>query len=176
MSLISNITKVWAAKRIFNLLSADIKSTNAFKLGIVDADGNQLIKQRDFTSEQKRAYGPFEKIIFYIRRVLMKHGIVSLAMALTYIENENFEGFKNVVMKAEMAVNDPAPSGSHEDDFNKTIMLLENALETLEDAPTTSTTGVATTGGRNLFGKRPENEKKGQGQKSDRVETNKDAV
>ena len=167
MSLISNISKVWAAKKLLLFLTKDITKLQAFKLGVIDANGEQIVKRRDMTEKQKDAFGPYERICLYVRRVLKKHGVASLAIALTYIEEERFEEFmihfKEVAgdcqktlpgfidpiagagqysnLSGTVPVNAPASQPDY-DDFNQNVMLLESILLG-EDAPTTSTTGIA---------------------------------
>lgn len=160
MSLVGNITKVWAAKRLLLFLTKDITQLQAFKLGIINASGEQIIKRRDMDQKQKDAFGPYERICLYVRRILKNHGVASLAIALTYLEEERYDEFlvhfkeigeerfndpiaganqySNIV--GTVPVNAPASHPDY-DDFNQNVMLLEAALK--EDAPTTSTTGIA---------------------------------
>nr|CAI3971068.1 hypothetical protein ORM20_00014 [Ochrobactrum phage ORM_20] len=162
MSLVGNITKVWAAKKLLLFLTKDITQLQAFKLGIIDAQGNQIIKRKDMDQKQKDAFGPYEKICLYVRRVLKNHGVASLAIALTYIEEEKYDEFmlhfKEIAgTNAEVVpaggnqysdligtvpVNAP-PSHQQTDDFDRNVMLLEQILLADEDAPTTSTGGIA---------------------------------
>ena len=167
MSLVGNITKVWAAKKLLLFLTKDITQLQAYKLGVIDASGEQIVKRRDMTQQQKDAFGPYEKICLYVRRVLKKHGVASLAIALTYIEEERYDefmmhfkevagdgpktlpGFVDPIAGAgqlsslvgTVPVNAPASQPDY-DDFAQNVMLLESIFLS-EDAPTTSTTGIA---------------------------------
>jgi hypothetical protein len=67
----------------------------AFKLGIIDEKGNQLIKRADFTKrEQKDAFGIFDIMIMKLKRLLEKvpggaSRIGSYAAALYLIKEHN---------------------------------------------------------------------------------------
>jgi hypothetical protein len=49
------------------------KKTKAFDLGIIDEKGNILKKQKDLkTSEEKAAYGYFERMVWNLKKVIHK--------------------------------------------------------------------------------------------------------
>lgn len=199
MGLLSNISKAYAAQKLLVFLTKDIEKLQAFKLGIIDAMGKQIVKTRDMTSQQKAAWGPFEKICLYVRRVLRNHGVPALAIALTYLEDEKYDEFLDhiklcITEEEEISKESygssyplsplqqvyadnrvgkiisqdqqrgPKPGGltgfqysdinqgndiffKQTDDFFSSVMLIE-ALEEVfkkdEDAPVTSTAGIAT--------------------------------
>lgn len=58
------------ALRFLRLLTMPWEKTAAFKMGIVDKDGNKLKKPE--TSAEKGAYTTFHKLVFNIRRLLGK--------------------------------------------------------------------------------------------------------
>ncbi|QIW87816.1 hypothetical protein Ab1vBOLIVR5_gp168c [Agrobacterium phage OLIVR5] len=93
MSLVGNITKIYAAKRLLLFLTKDIDKLQAFKLGVIDASGKQIVKTRDMTQQQKDSFGPFEKICIWVRRVLKNHGVAQMAVALTYLEDKQYDEF-----------------------------------------------------------------------------------
>jgi len=54
-------------------LTTPFKETKAFELGIIDEDGNVLRKSKELTtSEEKNAYGYFDRLVFGLKRLLEK--------------------------------------------------------------------------------------------------------
>lgn len=61
------------AYRVLSMLVKPFDETDAFRLGIIDADGNNLIKQRDLkTSEQRDAYTYLHRLVFNLKRIINK--------------------------------------------------------------------------------------------------------
>lgn len=61
------------AYRFLSLLVRPFPDTEAFKLGIIDDKGNNLIKARDLrTSQQKNAYNYLHRLVFNLKRLLNK--------------------------------------------------------------------------------------------------------
>jgi len=61
------------AYRVLSLLVKPFNETEAFKLGIIDANGAVLIKARDLTTqEQKNAYNYLHRLVFNLKRMLNK--------------------------------------------------------------------------------------------------------
>jgi uncharacterized membrane protein YgcG len=59
------------AYRILNMLVKPFKETDAYKLGIIDAKGKNLIKPSSFTtSEQKNAYTFLNRLVFNMKRII----------------------------------------------------------------------------------------------------------
>ena len=62
---------------VFNFikrLSTPFNKWDAYKLGIIDENGNQLIKRKDFTKrDQKDAFGLFDIMIMKLKRLLEKN-------------------------------------------------------------------------------------------------------
>lgn len=68
-SLVDNLI----AYRFLTLLVKPFPETDAYKLGIIDENGNNLIKARDLkTSEQKNAYNYLHRLTFNLKRLLNK--------------------------------------------------------------------------------------------------------
>lgn len=62
-----------AAARLIYVLVQPFKKSPAFKLGIIDKDGNQLKKMSELkTSDEKDAYDYLHRIVFKLKRLLMK--------------------------------------------------------------------------------------------------------
>ena len=61
------------AYRVLSMLVKPFKDTDAYKLGIIDDKGNNLIKSRDFTKqEQKDAYNYLTRLVFNLKKLLNK--------------------------------------------------------------------------------------------------------
>lgn len=91
MSTVDNLV----AFRILYMLVTPFDQTDAFKLGVIDKDGNVLVKIRDQTSEQKDAYDMLDRLVFSLKRLLGKlpggkSQIASLAAAY-YLVKECYE-------------------------------------------------------------------------------------
>lgn len=61
------------AWRILYLLVKPFNETDAYKLGIIDETGKNLIRPRDFTTpEQKEAYTHLHRLVFNLKKLLNK--------------------------------------------------------------------------------------------------------
>ncbi|RLA57762.1 MAG: hypothetical protein DRQ78_13080 [Epsilonproteobacteria bacterium] len=59
--------------RFLKILSTKWENTDAYKLGIVDADGTPLKKSSELTTtEEKKAYTPFVRLVFKLKRMMGK--------------------------------------------------------------------------------------------------------
>ena len=80
--------------RIVKLMSTDFKDQEAFKFGIIDANGKQLRKNRELNTEaEKNSYTVLNRFVFNLKRILAKFGLKSsisnFATALAIILKEN---------------------------------------------------------------------------------------
>lgn len=94
-----NIWSAYLAYRLIELLSKPFKEWNACKLGIIDENGN-TIKQPVLTDE-KQAFGLFEKIIRNLKQVVTKTIGPSKAAAILsiiYLIKEHNEDVAKVVL------------------------------------------------------------------------------
>lgn len=61
------------AYRVLSMLVKPFPETDAYKLGIIDSNGNNLIKVRDLTTtEQKAAYNYLHRLVFNLKRLINK--------------------------------------------------------------------------------------------------------
>lgn len=61
------------AFKILSMLVTPFKDTDAYKLGIIDENGKNLIKPSKFTKyEQKEAYSYLHRLVFNMKRILAK--------------------------------------------------------------------------------------------------------
>lgn len=92
------------AFRILYMLVTSFDKTDAFKLGIIDADGNPLKKIKDLkTSEEKDAYDMLDRLVFSLKRLLAKlpggsSKIASLAAAY-WLVKESYETQETVTQE-----------------------------------------------------------------------------
>ena len=86
--------------RIVKLMATDFKNQEAFKYGIIDANGKQLRKNRELNTEaEKNSYTVLNRFVFNLKRILAKFGLKSsisnFATALALILKENQELIKH---------------------------------------------------------------------------------
>ena len=87
-------TDIFIAYKFIKILSTPWEKTDAYKLGIIDKDGNYLKKQRDLkTSKEKLASNIFTRLVWNVKKILRKiplgkTTIASLATALYLIREE----------------------------------------------------------------------------------------
>lgn len=84
------------AYKIISMLIKPFEETDAYKLGIIDKNGHNLIKTSEFTtSEQKNSYTFLDRLIFTMKRIINKlpggeNKLKSLVTAL-YLVKEHYE-------------------------------------------------------------------------------------
>jgi hypothetical protein len=79
--------------KFVRLLTTQWKDTEAFEEGVIDDKGKLLVKSKDQTPDQKKAYTVFHKLVFNIKRILEKvpfgkSKIASYAAALYLLKEE----------------------------------------------------------------------------------------
>lgn len=83
------------AYKVLRMLVTNFVDTDAFKLGIIDAHGNTLIKTSQFkTDAQRNAYNYLTRLVFNLKKLINKFGgesrLKSFAAALWLIR-ENYQ-------------------------------------------------------------------------------------
>lgn len=68
MGLLSRAGDLVYTFRFLRLLTTAFEDTNAYKLGIIDAEGKKIKKAS--TSEEKAAYNAFHRLVFNIKKLL----------------------------------------------------------------------------------------------------------
>ena len=92
----NRLVNAFVIYQFIRLLIKPFDKTDAFKLGIIDKDGNYLKKQGDLkTTEEKKASNIFTRLVWNIKKILMKVPLVrsklgSFATAL-YLVREQAE-------------------------------------------------------------------------------------
>ena len=100
MGIVKQAADLVYTYRFIRAMVQSFESTDAFKLGIIDADGKRTKEPLD-TSEKKDAYTPFVRLVFNIKRLINKvpfgsSKIGSLAAALLLIKESNNLSDKNL--------------------------------------------------------------------------------
>ena len=102
-----SIANTYVAYRFLRLLTTPFEKTDAFKLGVIDADGKLLkTKKERKTSNEKKSYDTFHRLVFNLTRVLhkipfMKGRLGSLAAAL-YLIREHLEHEGHLIVETEL--------------------------------------------------------------------------
>lgn len=91
MSLLGGAAGAYFTYKFLRLLTQKWEDTDAFKAGVVDAEGKLLVRRADMTQEQKDTYGVFDRLAFNLKRLLNKvpggkSKIASYAAALYLIK------------------------------------------------------------------------------------------
>ena len=143
---------------VFNFikrLSTPFNKWDAYKLGIIDEKGNQLIKRKDFTKrDQKDAFGIFDIMITKLKRLLEKvpggkSRIGSYAAALYLIKEQQSiekggielaESFNEVTLEEALK--------QYIETVKLQIVDIDELFENIfdEEVPANNTAGVAGTG------------------------------
>jgi hypothetical protein len=90
------------ALRVIHMLVTNFTDTDAYKLGIIDAKGNNLIKTSAFKTQQQRdAYDYLTRLVFNLKKLINKFGgesrLKSIAAALWLIQENLKSGTKSTV-------------------------------------------------------------------------------
>jgi len=93
VSLASRAGDLYYAFRFVKLLTAKWEETDAYKLGLIDANGKRIKTEKLDTDERKTAYTPFIRLAYNIKRMLEKlpggsSTISSYAAALFLLKEE----------------------------------------------------------------------------------------
>lgn len=81
---ISRAGDVFYALRFLRLLTTKWTDMNAYKVGIIDENGKQLMKSRQVPSENKKYYTIFHRLVFNIKRLLQKTPIIGRSIITNY--------------------------------------------------------------------------------------------
>jgi len=119
--------------RIVKLMATDFKNQEAFKYGIIDANGKQLRKNRELNTEaEKDSYTVLHRFVFNLKRILAKFGLKSsisnFAVALAFILKENQELIKHKSL-IESAVITYLKETNQYDEMIKEISIIKESTE-----------------------------------------------
>jgi len=93
MGMLSRAGDLIYTFRFLTLLTTKFEKTNAFDLGIIDADGKRIKDVSLDTREKKSAYTPFHRLVFNVKKLLAKvpggkSSVASYAAALFLIKEK----------------------------------------------------------------------------------------
>lgn len=60
------------AYKFIKILTTDFEDTDAFKMGIIDKDGNILKKRKDLKGDERTAYTIFHTLCWNLKKIMMK--------------------------------------------------------------------------------------------------------
>jgi hypothetical protein len=72
MSILKRLAGTYAAYKFIELLSRDFENWPAYKFGVIDSEGNYLLKGKGLTAEQKASYTYFHRLIKNLKRTIEK--------------------------------------------------------------------------------------------------------
>ena len=118
------------AYRVIKLLTTPFENQDAYKLGIIDKDGNVLMKYNTLKKDsEKRAYTMLHRFVFNLKRILAKVGIkgalgsFAVAAALLFKENKQFAKHKLIIESS--VINFLKKTGQYETMLNEHRIISE---------------------------------------------------
>jgi len=124
MPLVSTITDTIYTYRFIKLLTTPFDETEAFKLGIIDKNGNRIKNRAVLNIKDRSAFTPFHKLVFSIKKLLAKvpggkTPLASYAAAL-YLIKDNFKlKEENIINILNKSGNSHITSLMEDADWNK---------------------------------------------------------
>lgn len=70
MSILKRATDSLYAIRFLKILTTDWKNTSAYKAGVIDENGERIVKHSEMTPEQKSSYTMFHRLVYNLKRTL----------------------------------------------------------------------------------------------------------
>jgi hypothetical protein len=119
--------------RIVKLLSTDFKNQEAFKFGIIDANGKVLRPSRTLnTQAELDSYTVLHRFVFNLKRIIAKFGLKSslsnFAVALAFILKENQELIKHKSLIESSIITYLKETNQYEEMFS-TVSNIKESLE-----------------------------------------------
>jgi len=97
MGIFNRATDYYLTYKFIKALIQPFSKTDAYKLGIIDDEGNILKKKRDLkTDEEKNAYGFFNRMVWNLKKLIQKVPVIgrslgSLAAATYMFFKEDYD-------------------------------------------------------------------------------------
>jgi len=135
--------------RILKKLTTPWEKTDAFKTGLIDKNGKVLVKKKDRTPQQKKAFTLLDRMVFNLKRLLGKvpggasqigSYVAALALIKEYVEQEANKETAQVLFE-KMEEHKIIPHFEHD------ISTAEGFLDAWEDAMEEGMTSGASFGG-----------------------------
>lgn len=126
--------------RILRKLTTPWEKTDAYKTGVIDKKGKVIVKKKDRTPEQKKAFTLLDRLVFNLKRLLggsqLGSYIAALALIKEYVETEtNKETAQALFERFEEQRICP--------NFKHDISTPEGYLDAMEEAMNEMTSGAA---------------------------------
>tara|TARA_R110002153_G_scaffold18411_1_gene64316 strand:- start:107 stop:691 length:585 start_codon:yes stop_codon:yes gene_type:complete len=145
------IVDLFLVYQFIKRLSTPFKEWDAYKLGIIDAAGKQLIKRKDFTKrDQKDAFGIFDIMIVKLKRLLEKipggkTRIGSYAAALYLIKEHDLISRQGIDLTEDLSEHSLEEKLNQYIEYVKSTQDIDSLFESMfdvdEDAPANSVGG-----------------------------------
>jgi hypothetical protein len=89
--MIRNFVDSYFTYRLIKIIAQKWEYTPAFKAGIVDENGNMIVS--NLTPDQKKYYGPFDRVAYNLKRVVSKvpgslNPFIRMSSALALLKEE----------------------------------------------------------------------------------------
>ena len=127
MGIVAKGVDYYLVYRFIKALVTPFKNTKAFKLGIIDDEGNILKKQGELkTSEEKKAYGYFERMVWNIKKLVGNVPIIGDKLG-------SFVTAAYLILKEDASL----------EDYKQNTFLKFAWDDLFENAPVSSTAGIA---------------------------------
>lgn len=145
----ANIVDTIIIFRILKKLTTPWEKTAAYKTGLIDKKGKILVKKKDRTKEQKKAFTLLDRLVFNLKRLLGKvpggqtqigSYVAALALIKEYVEQESNKETATVLFE-KMEEHKMIPHFEHD------ISTAEGFLNAWEDAMEEGMTSGASFGG-----------------------------
>lgn len=131
--------------RILKKLVTPWEKTKAFEAGVIDKDGNVIVKKVDRTRQQQDAFTILDRLVFNLKRLLAKvpggktqlgSYIAALALLKEYVETETNKQTAEALMER-FEEQRLCPNFKHD------ISTVEGYLDAMEEAMNEMTSGAA---------------------------------
>ena len=105
--------------RILRKLVTPFEDTDAYKLGVIDAHGVQIVKDRDLNTAQRDAYTILDRMIFRLKKIIHKvpadnRRITSFANALSLVREHAQDTTEPVFLEREFIAREADPADLQE--------------------------------------------------------------
>lgn len=137
MGLIKTFADTYYTYRILKILSAKWENTDAYKVGIIDSNGNKIVDE--LSRDQERSYRSFDRIVYNLKRVMSKvpfsqNPFVRFGTAIALLKENDLtdDELDDIVanIEEEVPVNN---SGDGKVAYNDTPLKKKKMLTRLED-------------------------------------------
>ena len=124
---------IWIVYRFIRMLTTPWDETDAFKQGVLDADGTLLVKVNKMNDKQKPTYTLFHRLVYNIKRLVEKvpggKSKLGTYAAALYLLRENMGDSEGIIVMERVLMSYLKENDALEDDFLAEQYLPEEMLE-----------------------------------------------